>query len=922
MRRLIPLLLAFATHALASGVNVLTHHNDNLRTGANLHETILTPANVNAAQFGKLFDQSVDGYVYAQPLYVSAVNVSGTKHNVVYVATEHDSVFAFDADSNTGPNANPLWQVSFINPGNGITTVPSADVGSDDIVPEIGITSTPVIDATTGTLYVLAKTKENGAYFQRLHALDITTGAERPGSPVVISAHILGTGDGSVNGSITFDPLTQNQRSALLLLNGVIYITWSSHGDNGPAHGWVMGYNARTLTQVSKFITTPDGGLGTIWMAGCGPSADAQGNIYFSTGNGNFETNAANHHIGNNYGDSLLKLSSAHNNLLLTDYFTPGNQNYLNDNDVDFGSGGVMLLPDQPGAHPHLGIVTGKDSITFVFDRDKLGGYFPGPPANAGMYESMANAIIGSFGTPAYFNGQIYYHGSNYSGNEVLKAFAVRNGYVNPEPVSTGTEYFTYPGSTPSISASGTANGIVWEIQNTSPASLFASAASDVSTYLYTSNDAGSRDKPGGDGVKFTVPTIANGKVYIGTQTTLTAFGLLSDTTPLIVNINGPGSVTPTYSGTTNQLTNSRISITATPSSGAVFDSWTDINGNVITRSPTYSFAMSENLTLNANFLENPFPSFAGNYSGLIQGTSPTIIASGYISLTVSAGGRFTAAIHFDGHTYNLTGLFNADGGYSTTLKAGSIHSTTISLSLDGSGNLSGLISNDLAGGNISGSALVTSANPLPGNLVGTYTLLFPVPADLTAPQGIGYGSATVDHFGHVRLAGVLGDGVAFTESTTLTQAGTWPLYASLYSGAGLLSGIMTFESFSGVSDIDGHLFWYKPLAGSPPLSAVTNAIGSFYHAANPVLPLTSGSGNVTLQLPVPVSESVTSASSLILSGTGPLTLKFSATTGLFTGALTSGTLNARYGGAVFQDQNMGAGAFLLSGSSGAVHLQ
>jgi len=926
MHRLVLLFLALLTTTVpgwAAGVDVLTHHNDAMRTGANLHESILTPGNVNAGQFGKLFDQTVDGNVYAQPLYVSGLTVSGTVHNVVFVATEHDSVFAFDADSDTGANAAPLWQDSFIDPGNGITTVPYQDTNANNITPEIGITGTPVIDSTTGTLYVVAKTKENGAYFQRLHALDLATGQEKPGSPVTITAAALGSGDGSMNGYITFDALSQNQRAALLLLNGVVYITWASHGDHGPAHGWIIGYNARTLAQVSTFNSTPDGGLGTVWMSGCGPSADAEGNIYCATGNGNFESDAQNHHIGNDFGDSLLKISTAHGGLALVDYFTPANQNYLNDNDLDLGSGGVMLLPPQPGPHPRLGVITGKYPITFVFNRDRLGGYVVGPVPDAGIYESLPNAIPGSFGTPAYFNGRIYYHGSQYGGNDVLKAFAIREGYVIPDPASSGTAYFTYPGSTPSISASGTANGIVWEIQNTTPASLYASNAEDVSQLLYTSNDAaGGRDNPGAGAIKFTVPTVANGKVYIGTQSTLTVFGLLSDTTPLIVNVNGPGSVTPGFSGTSSRQTNTPLSITATPSAGSVFDSWTDGSGNLITRAPTYSFAMRENLVLNANFLTNPFPGFAGNYSGLVQGTSPNIVAAGYVNVTVGAQGRFTAVIHFAGRVINLTGVFNADGEFSTTLGAGSIHSTAISLMLDGFGDLSGSVSTDIAGGNITGAALVDAANPIAPELVGTYTLLLPVAAVPAAPQGIGYGSATVDQFGYVRLAGVLGDGTAFTEASTVTQAQTWPLYAPLYSSRGLLTGILTFESFSGISDLDGTLFWFKPLPGSPPLSVVTHAIGSVYQATNPILPLTSGTGALTLQLASPLSEAVISGTGLALSGAGPLTLSFNPLTGIYTGGFTSGASAGKYGGAVFQDQNLGEGTYILSGTTGAVNLQ
>src|SRR5581483_10429912 len=306
-------LLAGLSAPLRAQVNVLTYHNDNARTGQNLHETILTPGNVNKDSFGLLFTYPVDGYVYAQPLYLSNVSIPGKgTHNVVYVATEHDSVYAFDADDNTGPNAAPLWRVSLIPSGG--STVTSDDVGTADVVPEIGITGTPVIDGKTGTLYVVAKTKENGSFVQRLHALDVQTGAEKFGGPVVIQGSTQGTGDGSSGGVLPFSPWRQHQRAALLLLNGIVYIAWAAHGDNGVYHGWIMGYDAATLQQKYVYCASPNAKTdpsgyplagGGIWQAGAGPAADAGGNIYFMTGNGTF---SANLNGGRDYGDSFVKV--------------------------------------------------------------------------------------------------------------------------------------------------------------------------------------------------------------------------------------------------------------------------------------------------------------------------------------------------------------------------------------------------------------------------------------------------------------------------------------------------------------------------------------------------------------------------------------------------------------------------------------
>jgi hypothetical protein len=520
---------------LSAQVNVLTYHNDNGRTGQNLNERALTPTNVNAASFGKLFSYPVDGYVYAQPLYVSRVPIPGQGiRSVVFVATQHDSVYAFDAD---GITPGLLWQVSFIDPANGVTTVPPDDVGSGDIVPEIGITSTPVIDINSGTIYVEAKTKEVGDgsvhYVQRLHVLDLATGAEKFGGPAVIADTIqaedgsyvyvsgptvAGTGDGSLDGvTVVFNALRQLCRPGLLLLNGVVYIACGSHGDNFPYHGWLLGYDVQTLALVAAFNTTPNGGLGAIWMGGAAPSADANGNIYFSTGNGTFAP------TGNGspgYGDSVLKLNPA-SGLNVVDSFTPWNQEDLDVNDVDLGSGGVMLLPDQPGPRPHLMITGGKEGTIYLIDRDNLGGF---QRCGATCDDVVQVGAIGPvFSTPAYFNGLLYYQGCC---GDVLQAFQLSNGQLSP--VSQSSTPFGYPGATPSISASGSSNGIVWTLQvdayaSSGPAVLHAHDALNLANELYNSSQAPADQLDGA--VKFTVPTIANGKVYVGTQSSLAVFG-------------------------------------------------------------------------------------------------------------------------------------------------------------------------------------------------------------------------------------------------------------------------------------------------------------------------------------------------------------------------------------------------------------
>lgn len=536
--------LCLLSGSAPGAVNVLTQHNDNARTGQNLNETILSPANVNSAQFGKLFTHAVDGYVYAQPLYMSGVTIGRKSHNVVFVATESDTVYAFDADDAHGSNAKPLWQVSFTNPAQGITTVPTGDINGGDLTPQSGITATPVIDASTGTLYVLARTKEvsGGAasYVQRLHALDVTSGAEKFGGPVVIQASVPGSctpNDGQ--GHVVFDPKLHNARAGLLLASGVVYIAWSSLGDFDPYQGWVMGYNAQTLQQKGVLNVNPDDidsvnhtCRGGIWQSGAGPAADASGNIFLITGNGSFNANQG----GRDFGDSMLRLSASGSSLSVSDYFTPYDQGNLNAIDYDLGSGGPMLLPDQSGSFPRLLVGAGKTGTIYVVNRDNMGKFNSGGNA---IVQTLTGALtsLGEFGAPAYFNGTVYFGAQNDS----VKAFRVQNGILNATPSSKSATVFGKRGCTPGISANGTSNGILWAFQadgydSGGPAVLHAYDASNLAIELYHSGQAGSRDLPGPT-VKFGVPTIANGKVYVGTQNNLTIYGLLQSNPPTITSI-------------------------------------------------------------------------------------------------------------------------------------------------------------------------------------------------------------------------------------------------------------------------------------------------------------------------------------------------------------------------------------------------
>jgi Chitobiase/beta-hexosaminidase C-terminal domain len=541
----ISLLLSRSSQAQS---NVLTFHNDNARTGQYLAETNLTLANVNTNTFGLLFSQNVDGQIYGQPLYVAGVAITNKGiHNVVFVATENDSVYAFDADNNAGSNASPLWQASFINPPAGITPVPSADVNSGNIAPVIGITSTPVIDPVSQTIYVESKTKQvSGSltnYVHRLHALDLGSGAEKFGGPATISPVVNGTGDGNDGaGHVPFNALRQLNRPGLLLVNGVVYIAYASHGDNGPYHGWLLGYNAQTLKPQGIYNTTPNGGLGGFWEGGDAPAADTNGSIYVITGNGSFDgpTN-------NDYGDSFLRLALNKTNLLLQDYFTPFDQQNLANQDLDVGSGGELLLPDAAGStnHPHLLTGGGKSGNLFLIDRDNFGHF--NTTNNNQIVQTVTN-LAGLFATPAYFNGTLYHIGSG--GN--LLALSCSNGALGTTPLAVSPEAFGFPGATPSVSANGTNDAIVWAVQVANTAILRAYNATNVALEIYNSALAGPRDNLGPP-VKFIEPTIANGKVYVPTASALAIFG------------NGIWGASPTISPNGGLFTNS---VTVSISSG------------------------------------------------------------------------------------------------------------------------------------------------------------------------------------------------------------------------------------------------------------------------------------------------------------------------------------------------------------------
>lgn len=501
--------------------DVLTYHYNVFRQGYTSQETTLTLSNVNVNTFGKINLFSTDGKVDAQPLFVNRQNIGGSLNDTVYVVTENDSAYAFSA--NTG---RQFWHVSVLQAGES----PSDDHGCGQIEPTIGITDTPVIDkgmGPNGAIYFVAMTKDSsGNYHQRLHALDLMSGAELFGGPTEISAMYPGTGDGSMNGEVIFNPGQFAERAGILEYGGTLYLSFTSHCDDRPYTGWIMAYNARTLQQTSVIDVTPNGHEGAIWMTGEGLSADSSGNIYFLDANGTFDTtlNSQGFPINGDYGNAFVKLSNSGGTLTVADYFNMYNTVQESNSDEDLGSGGAMVLPDlmdnNGGVH-HLAIGAGKDTNIYVVNRDNMGKF--NPNNDNAIYQEIDGALPGGvWSSPAYFNNVVYYGDQT----DNLKAFPISNAKLATSPSSQSPESFVYPGTTPTISANQQlGNAIVWAVMNSSPAVLYAYDATNLAHELYNSNQAGNRDQFNPN--KFITPVVANGKVFVGSSNGVVVFGLL-----------------------------------------------------------------------------------------------------------------------------------------------------------------------------------------------------------------------------------------------------------------------------------------------------------------------------------------------------------------------------------------------------------
>jgi hypothetical protein len=604
--------LAFAcliAGAAQAQVNVTTFHNDNARTGQNTQETILTPANVNSSQFGKLFSLALDGYVYAQPLYLADIPIDGGTHNVVYMATEHDSVYAIDADSGT------IYAHANFIPSGGSTINPSVDLaGCPDLIPEIGISGTPVIDANTRTLYVVTKAKTAaGTFVQYLHALDAATLAEKFGGPTLIAA--------TVSGSAAFSAKLQFQRPALLLENGHVIIGWSGHCDAGAWHGWVISYSASTLAQEAVFNASVEGSGGAIWMAGGGIAADGSGNIYFPTGNGSWNGTT-------DFSQSIVKLGApSGGHFPLLDYFTPWNQAALTSADDDVASGGLVLLPPLASGEQLLAQM-GKFGTLELLNTANLGKYCVNEAggcsgSNPNAEQELAG-LGGIWGSPAYWNGTLYIvpEGSPiraYSFN------AGNSGKLSTSTTSKSAQSFAFAAPTPAISANGTSNGILWVLDGSAYNSTCSSAsvcmglsaydATNLAKLLYNSSQS-ANGSPGA-AVKYAAPVIVNGKVYIGTQSGLSVYGLLAHVAMLTA---------PSFSPAAGSILSTQTVSLSDATAGATI--YYTTNGSAPTTSST---KYSAPLTLSANTSIQAIAVDAGFTNSLV--------ASAAYSVTAPVGG-------------------------------------------------------------------------------------------------------------------------------------------------------------------------------------------------------------------------------------------------------------------------------------------
>jgi len=685
-------------------VPVPTWRYDMSHAGQNTNETALTPANVNVNTFGKLFSLAVDGNIYAQPLYIPGLTMGdGLVHNVLFVATEHDSIYAFDADSNGGTSASPLWQISLLDlahgAAKGATTVSWQATGSEDIQPEIGITGTPVIDPTSNTLFVVGSSKENGTVLMKLHALNIITGAEQANSPVVITATVAGTGIGSSGGKVSFSPTWQNQRGALGFYSGHVYVSFGSHGDNGPWHGWLFAYDGTSLAQTGVLCATPNGFGAGIWESGAGLPIDTggqAGRLFLTTGNGTY-TSYPPFNANSEFGESILDFDLSNGKLTPTDAFTSFNEAKLTVSDLDQGSGGILMVPDQQGSTPHVMVQVGKEGRILVLNRDNLGGFAAGAKSNTNILQDILGQTKGLWSTPAYWNGNVYMWGSG----DVAKMFAMNSGVLDPTPSSKASVASAYPGANFTISSNGAQDGIAWAVRSDAftthgPEILYAWDATNLSNLLYESDANPTRDGAG-NAMKFTIPVVTNGKVYVAAARVVSVYGLFQ---------TQPTAATPVISpngGTFSTAQSVQLS-SATPTASIYYT----LDGSVPTPSSTLyteSFTVSANTTVQAmadapNYVQSAVSS--ATFTFLTQ--TPTVGFS-------PAAGAYTSAqsVTLTDSDSNATIYYTTDG--STPTANSPVYSTPIAVSASTTINAIAIDSN-LQNSGVVTAAYVIQPNP------------------------------------------------------------------------------------------------------------------------------------------------------------------------------------------------------------------
>ena len=659
---------------LCRAQSVLTQHNDLSRSGANPNETTLTTSNVNVNSFGKLFSLSIDGFTYAQPLYDPGVSISGGTHNVVYIATAHDSVYAFDADSGT-----QYWHVSLGTP------VPSSVINTQNILVEVGIISTPVIDSSTGTLYAVAKTYENDVQIFRLHALDITTGAEKFGGPVEIAASVSGSGQQSSGGQIPFVASRENQRAAVTLVNGIVYLAFASHEDYSPYHGWLLGYNASNLQQVQVYNVTPNSGEGAIWMGGQGLLADSSNNLYLITANSTQSTEDA----SEDYGESFLKLVPSGSTLTVADYFKPNDFDQLNANDNDLGSTGAFAIP----------------GTSYIAGGSKSGMLYVVNTSNMGKLNTSADQVVqefqadnGLWGSPAFFNNTMYIWGVN----ESLKAYPFSSGHFNTSPSSQSA--YSTPGGTTSGSVSVSSNGtkagtaIVWATapeadpdHSTVGGSMYAYDATNLGTLLWSTAQNSSRDSYG-NYAKFVAPTIANGKVYVGTDSEQVAvYGLLPaggcTPTPITPYLQVNGAAWQ-QSASASVASGSTVNLGPQPLTGGSW-SWTGPNGFTSTARQINSIALaSATDSYVATYANTCGSKSTQTFTITVTGSSSTLIANGTYVITSAYSGQAIDDPGFSTKSGQDMQQYTVNNGTNQQWKVSNLGSNIITLSNVASGQL------------------------------------------------------------------------------------------------------------------------------------------------------------------------------------------------------------------------------------------